>query len=512
MKRKISNSTKGILIAFLWSFSVCMLAQTITLRGTVTDGSGEAVIGATVQVQETTIGTITDVNGNFILQNVPPNGTLVVSYVGMKTQVHNINGKTFINIVLEEESEILEELVVVGYGIQKKVNLTGAVSSVNFESESLTSRSISNVSTALAGLSSGIRVQQENGLPSDNDNSNILIRGTGSLNASSSPLVVIDGQVAEFNSVSPNDVASVSILKDAASAAIYGSRASNGVILITTKSGKDTDGKITFNYNSYVGTSKYANKVDINSNTADYMVFVNMIRSNSDLSKKFTDEYINEWREGSKTDPIYYPNTNWWDAITKKNITMNHHFSASGGSQKVNFYSAVEYFDDDGLVPNTGFKKYTFRNNLEYKVNDWLKIGNNISAIRAIAEPATISDAFQWFKATTPGIVPKHPDGRYGAGQILSGEGGNNNLLANVETRKGETKRNQLQGKIYAVLTPLKGLSVTGSYFNDLTQSEGWGGIVPVDRWNFQIDQIGINYTNGSFLSIRSQFAFSRRL
>ena len=490
-----------------------IVQQQKTVSGTVRDETGQALPGVSVVVKGTTQGTVTDINGEYSISNVPEDAILVFSFVGMRAQEVEVGDQSTINITLRAEVFGIGEVVAIGYGVQKKINLTGAVSSVNFEDEeALTSRSVSNVSTAISGLTSGIRVQQINGLPSNNDNASLIrIRGTGSLNASSSPLVLVDGQVSDFNSVNPNDVNSISILKDAASAAIYGSRASNGVILITTKSGKDTKGKITFNYNNYVGTSKLATTDDINDNTADYMVFINMIRTNSGQSEKFSEAYINEWREGSKTDPIYYPNTNWYDAITKENITMNHHFSATGGNEKISFYSALQYFDDDGLVPNTGFKRYTFRNNLDYKVNDWLKLGNNINIIRTIAEPASIDAGWQWMRATTPGIVPKHPDGRYGAGQILAGEGGNNNQLLRVEDQRGESKNFNIQAKIYGILTPIEGLTITGSYYNSLSQTEAWHGSITADMWNFQLDKVGKDNTTGAIYSISNSYARSER-
>jgi TonB-linked SusC/RagA family outer membrane protein len=480
------------------------------ISGEVKDVNGLPLPGVSVAVKGTTLGTITDSNGQYRF-SVTGAKILIFSFVGMKSQEISVEGRSTLNVVMEEEAVGLEEVVAVGYGVQKKANLSGAVSSVNFQSEALASRPGSNVSSALSGMSSGIRVQQVNGLPSDNSSANINIRGTGSLNAGSAPLVIIDGQVADFNSVSSNDVASVSILKDAASAAIYGSRASNGVILITTKSGQDTNGKITFNYSNYIGKNKYTNKEDLVTSTADYMTFQNMVLKNSNLPIKYTQEYIDMWREGSKTDPIYYPNCNWWDAITKENIVMSHHFSASGGTSKIRFYTGIEYFDDDGLVPNTGYKRINFKNNLEYKVNDWLKIGNNISTVNSNAEPGTIDAAFQWFRATTPAIIPKYSDGRYGSGQLPGGEGGENNVLASVESMRGETEKNQLQAKIFAVLTPLKGLVINASYYNDTRQTESWSGNQPVDRWNFQTNQIGIDKTTGTVLSLTNGYSRSTR-
>lgn len=481
------------------------------VTGEVVDEKGEALPGVSIIIKGKTRGTVTDPNGRFSIETDDEGETLIFSYVGYLTQEVEPGTSTNLRVILEVDNKLLEEVVVVGYGTQKKANMTGAVSTVNFESEAINSRAVTNVSTMLAGMSAGIRVQQVNGLPSDNNNSSINVRGVGSLNSSSAPLVVIDGQVADINSVSPNDVASVTILKDAASAAIYGSRASNGVILITTKKGMDTQGKVTFNYNNYIGMKTPAQVANLVDNAPDYMRLVNMMRQNSGLAEKFSQDYIEEWREGSKTDPIKYPNTNWLTALIKPNTVMNHNFSARGGNDKINFYSSVDYFGDDGLVPNTGFQRINFRNTISYKVSKWLKFGNTFTVISTKAEPATIENGFLWMRATTPAVVPKHPDGRYGSGQLLAGEGGQNNGLQNVENRRGETKGTQLQGKIFAVLTPLNGLNITASYFSDLRLTEAWGGDIFTDQWNFNTDKVGIDRTSGSRFSISNSSRRNQR-
>lgn len=459
------------------------------ITGKIVDTQGEPVIGANIIEVGTTNGTITDVDGNFSLQ-VENDATIRVSYIGYIAQNSVTTGKTTFHVVLQEDMGALEDLVVVGYGVNKKANLTGAVSSLNFENDALTSRSITNISSAMAGMSSGVRTRQENGLPRDNNEASINIRGVGSLNLSSNPLVLVDGQVANFNSVSPNDVASISVLKDAASAAIYGSRASNGVILITTKSGSNTGGKISINYSSYVGKKSPTLLTDIVSNTADHMTLINWAQMNSGINDVYSQEQIDEWREGSKTDPIKYPNTNWWDALIKDNVVTNHNLSARGGNEKVNFYTSFDYYDDDGMIANTAFKKLNFRNNLSYQVNKWLKLGNNFSIVSMKSDPVNIGNIFQWFRATSPGTVAKHPDGRYGAAQTPKLETGNNNPVRSAEAARGEIKNNQVQGKVYGIFTPVDGLSVTASYFADLIQQFSWRGDEIYDLWNFQTEQV----------------------
>lgn len=481
------------------------------VRGKVTDEKGEPLPGVNILLKGSQRGTTTDINGEFSI-NIPDNeAVLVLSFVGYLTEEIQVGSQSVVDLSLKVDEKSLEEVIVVGYGTQKKVNMTGAVSSVDFENQALQSRALTNVSTMLAGMSSGIRVQQQNGLPSDNNNASLNVRGVGSLNNSSAPLIVVDGQVADINSVSPNDVASVTILKDAASAAIYGSRASNGVILITTKTGSDTKGKVTFTYNNFIGRKTPAQVANLVGHSSDYMSLVNMMMRNSNLDERYPREYIDEWREKSKTDPIGYPNTNWLTAVIKNNKVVNHNFSARGGNDRINFYSSVDYFTDDGLVPNTAFRRLNFRNNLTYKVNKWLKFGNNLTLISTKADPAGINDGFQWMRATTPGVVPKHPDGRYGAGQFFDGSGGNNNGLMGLENQRGETKGMQLQGKVFAVLTPLEGLSITGSYFTDYRLTDAWGGQIATDQWNFQTDMVAINRTNGARLSLNNRLQRNHR-
>ncbi len=479
----------------------------MTVSGKITDTEGNPLSGASIIEKGTTNGTASKEDGSFSLNVSSANALLVFSSTGYLSK--EMKAASNMTVVLEKADAELEQVVVVGYGVQKKINLTGAVSSVDFDKQSMTSRAVSNVSSALAGLASGVSVRQSNGLPSDNNNADLTIRGQGSLNVSSAPLVLVDGQVADINSVSPNDVASVSVLKDAASAAIYGSRASNGVILITTKTGKDAGGKVGFSYNGYTGWKKPTLLPDYAYNTVDHMRLINMALVNSDLDPWYTEEKIQEWEEGIKTDPISYPSTNWWDAIIKRNIIRNHNISARGGNDKVNFYSSMDYYKDDGLIYNSGFRRLNFRNNLTYKVNNWLKLGNNITYISTKAEPVNINDIFQWFRAVSPSVYPRHPDGRYGAPQLENETGTNNSLYA-AQHQRGERKGNRFQGKVFGILEPLKGLSVTASYFADINQNFSWGGSEPFDLWDFRTNEV-VDKNEGTPLVLTNDFSKAER-
>lgn len=266
------------------------ITQVKTVTGVVTDQYGP-VIGANVHVKGSTTGTITDIDGKFSIE-VPVNSVLEISYIGFLTEEIQITGTTKnLNIHLKEDSETLEEVVVVGYGTQKKVNMSGSVSSVNV-GELTESRPITNVSQALAGVAAGVSVMSGSNQPG-NDNATITVRGQGTLNESA-PLVIIDGAEAGINTVNPQDIESISILKDAASAAIYGSRAANGVILITTKQGKA--GSIHIDYNGYISctSTTIPHHMDPVSNYADYMELINEGYEQSGMAKPFKDQALIE--------------------------------------------------------------------------------------------------------------------------------------------------------------------------------------------------------------------------
>ncbi len=252
---------KGLIFTMLWMMSLGMYAQTITVKGNVKDDTGLEVIGATIIVEgNAAIGTTTDIEGNYVLNNVPASGNLMFTYVGMKTQKVSVNGRTTINVVMTSDTELLEEVVVVGFGTQKKVNLTGAVSTV--DSKVFESRPVASVTQALQGAIPGMNFSYGgNGGGELGNNLNINIRGAGTIgkdSKASPPLVLIDGMEGSIDNLNPQDIESVSVLKDAASSAIYGSRAPFGVILITTKKGKA--GQVVVNYNNNIRFTNAINR------------------------------------------------------------------------------------------------------------------------------------------------------------------------------------------------------------------------------------------------------------
>ena len=351
------------------------------VSGVIVDNQGIPVIGANVVEKGTANGTITDIDGKFTLE-VSGNATLQVSYIGYNTQELSVSGKTDFSIKLGEDTQALDEVVVVGYGTQKKVNLSGAVQSIS--SQDLTKRNLSSSSQALQGLIPGMVVTQSSGAPGAT--ASIQIRGTGSINSNSEPLVLIDGVEGDMNSVDMNAIESVSVLKDAASASIYGSRASNGVILVTTKRAKEN--KLSVSYNGYVGfrtPTSTPNPVD----AVTYMEAINQACVNNNQAPQYSEEVINAYKT-SGADNIHRYDTNWKDLVFDEiTLTHNHSLSVSGGSDVLKTFVNASYNYEDGLIPNNSFKRTAIRSNTDVKLTEWLRAGLNLNIRRSIQKDPT---------------------------------------------------------------------------------------------------------------------------
>lgn len=469
-----------------------------TVRGLVEDALGP-VGGANVIEKGTTNGTITDADGNFTL-TVSRNAILIISYIGYKEQEIPVNNQTSFNIKLVEDSQAVDEVVVVGYGTQKKVNLSGSVAAINVE-ELTESRPITNVGNALAGLAAGVSVTSSSNQPG-NDNASIRVRGQGTLN-DSSPLIIIDGVEANISSVNPQDIESMSVLKDAASSSIYGSRAANGVILITTKQGKA--GSFKLDYNGYVSfeSINVPNSIHPVSDYATYMELVNEGYLNASLSRRFSDEKIAEWRAAGNSDPIRYPNTDWIDETFQTATTTNHVLSMSGGSEKIHFYTSFGYQKNPGVFENAGFEKYNGRVNISADVKPWLNLGAQVSGYVSNMDPGSdnVGDVFTYTSATSPGMVFRTPDGRYGA--MNNGEddaqSGNNNPLARLNATQGNKRWTNMRSRFVATLKPFKGFSLTASYAYEFTDEARKTKPVFIDKWNFltnTVASVGAGRTN----------------
>lgn len=425
--------------------------QPKSISGKVTDSSGGSLPGVSVVVKGTTNGTTTDSNGNYSLSKVPDNATLQFSFIGMKTQEIKVGNQSRVNVALAEETIGLEEVVAVGYGIQKKVNLTGAVGVVS--SESLVSGPSTNVESSLQGRLPGVTITQTSGEPGQ-ENVSILIRGLGTM-GDASPLIIVDGLPSRMNDISPNDIESVSILKDASSAAIYGSRAANGVILITTKRGRTGFSEIT--YNTSFGWQKATN-LPMHLSSAQYAELYNEGLSNEGLAPRYSADDIAKYKSGS--DPNF-PNTNWVGLLlTEPSFTQDHNLTFSGGNEKTNFRASFEYFDQGGLIKKSGHKRYNSRVNIDSKIRDWFTIGlntaltfNNVTS--ADAPYASGNEIFRQANTIPPTIANINADGTWNNYPSAS------NPIAAIED--GGLKRannSHLLGSAFGEVKLVKGLTL----------------------------------------------------
>lgn len=398
------------------------LQNKITVSGTVRDASGESVIGASVLEKGTTNGTVTDLDGNFSL-SVSEGAILEISFIGYKTQEVKVQPGQTVNITLKEDTEVLDEVVVVGFGTQKKVNLTGSVSVVS--SEDIAQRPVTNATQALQGVVPGLQITQTNG--SLEDTPSINVRGTTTIGqgTSGSPLVLIDGMEGNLNSVNPQDIASISVLKDAAASSIYGSRAPFGVILVTTKSGS-TEGKTTINYNN---SFRWGTPMNMNHmmNSVDFASWMNDTFTNGGSGVYFTPErmeqivgYHNATPYGpgqriAEDGTILYSlgagsngqwldgyangidDIDWYDVIYKKwTFSQEHNFSVNGGTKKLNYYASFNYLDQGGFMNlgEEGLERYNATAKIGSELTEWLRFNYTMRFTREdYKRPSTLTSS-----------------------------------------------------------------------------------------------------------------------
>ena len=520
MKDRKNSSLLGRLDKFQRLFFVALLsvlavgafAQSKTVSGTVLDKTGESVIGASVVVKGTTNGTITDFDGKFTLTNVPESGTIEISFVGYKTVNVAVKGQSTIKVILEEDTETLEEVVVVGYGVQKKSDVTGALTQVS--SKTIRERPVQNALQAMQGKAAGVQITSNN---RPGELGDVRIRGSRSLNASNDPLYVIDGipmSVGSMADVNPNDIESMEILKDASATAIYGSRGANGVILITTKKGKT--GKVTINYDGTVSfskihsmtdwmnsgelidwnrqanvnagayTGKYGNAPDPDIDGDAYFggvsqypylrpVFNAAFQFNADGTPVLRDatQYEKEVLGYADRVPVYnsanIPTTPWTDYVTRTSLTHNHQISLSAGTEKSKLYMSLAYLDQESPMKDQDYKRYTVNMNGEIQATEFLKVGMGINASHSIKNYGIVSN----FSNTTAkdsyglatSLMPYAPAFDEN-GKILSPDDGpsRHNVLLNIDEALNETRYYGFMLSSFAELdfgkiwTPLEGV------------------------------------------------------
>lgn len=460
-------------------FATVAQAQTITLTGTVMDESGIPVTGATVIVLgETGKGATVDLDGNFTIAEVPSDATIRISFVGMVTQEIALNGRTRLDIVLKEDSELLDEVVVVGYGTQKKVNLTGSVSAI--DGDQLKARPVQNVGQALQGVIPGLNFNTTNGGGALNSRLSFNIRGTGTIGEGSysSPLVLIDGVEGDLNRLNPADIDNISVLKDAASSAIYGSRAAFGVILITTKSGKEGKSHIT-----YSGNFRYSTATQIPEmlDSYDFARYWNAAAANSGSQIPFSKialERILAYKNGTSkpgeeagtfwvgyqaNEPwsMYgngWANTDWFAEMYRKNApAQEHQVAVSGGTEKLNYYFSAALLDQEGLIRHgqDNFDRYNVSGRFSSDITDWLNLSYSTKWVREeYSRPAYMTGLFfhniarRW-----PTNTVYDPNGHYAPyTEIIEMEDGG---LDNTQT-------DALTQQLALQVTPLEGWIIRG--------------------------------------------------
>lgn len=349
------------------------------IKGKIVDNSGTALPGASIIVKGTTIGTVSDAQGNYSISVPQTAKVLKISFIGMLNQEVPIENKGTINVTLEPETIGLEEVVAIGYGTQKKANLTGSVGVVG--GTTMTKRPVTTTQNLLEGRVSGLQVVQRGGEPG-NDGGSMRIRGIGTFSgAGSNPLVLIDGIEGNMNYVDPNNIEDVSVLKDAASAAIYGARAANGVVLITTKRGKA--GSISVDYHVNFQAQNPTKLPDLLYNSAQYMELWNSANSRAGMALNFTQQEIDAFRNAEGKNDPKYPNFNWIEHGFKTGFSKNHHLSVNGGNDKTQFNLSLGFADQSGIVDLFNFKRYTVAMNIDSKVTKWLTVGGNIQLLKS---------------------------------------------------------------------------------------------------------------------------------
>ena len=475
----------------IWFFSLlfcCTLlaAQKVTVEGTVTGfPDSEVLMGASVSVKGTTQGTITDLDGKYSL-SVASDATLVFSYLGYETKEVAVKNRSLINVSLKADAQDLEEVVVVGT-ILKKSDLTGAVSSVS--AKVLEEKPVTNINQALQGRVAGVFISNA---AKPGDDATIKIRGINTINGSTDPIYVIDGQVMDnfgggFNSVNLNDVASIEVLKDASATALYGSRASNGVILVTTKKGKNGIGKVT--YDGWVGFQTDA-KLPKTMGTKDLFELRKDAAMNSFTARHpgATEDEINAFLNNRVMKPYSKDgsggyvfaqyefdaynnndNYNWLDAVTRTGVEQNHALSFSGASEKGAYYFSLGYSNKTGMVENLGDKRYSGRINSDYAIKSWLKVGTNTAFTHTDSDIFSDDGVYDKARGANP-MLPINSEIytlNYGGVQ-------DDNYFNPIRTLKIENnrRRNRLSSTNFLNINPIKGLNIRTSFSIDYFQED----------------------------------------
>ena len=450
-----------------------LLQQKKQITGRVVDIQGESIIGANIVEVGTTNGTVTDIDGNFSLL-VDDDASIRISYIGYLEQVINTGKQTSFNISLIEDTQSLEEVVVVGYGTQRKVNLTGSVAAVSVD-EKITSRSLTNVSSGLQGLIPGLQVSQTTSM-AGRDGASLMIRGLGTVN-NATPLVVVDGMPdVDINRINFADVESISVLKDASSAAVYGSRAANGVILITTRTGKRAT-KAQINFNASMALERPTRAYEFMSNYPRALTLHQYRAASGTLRDNFIfkDGTIDEWMAMGMIDPLRYPSTDWYDAVFRDGTLQNYTISASGGGEKTNYYISVGMMEKEGIQIHNDYTRYNTRFNLDTELSNAFSVGARFDgnwtefSFSGYAHGLTNNDTSDSgggdMQYAISGILPYDPiSGRYGGAMAYGEDIQAYNPFAYFNARQPRQTQQQMNGSIYVDWIPFQGFTAHLDY------------------------------------------------
>ena len=444
-------------------------AQTFTVRGKVSAETGEALPGVNLLVKGTSAGTVTDAEGTYVLSSLKADDVLVVSFIGYNTEEIVVGSRSNVDIVLASDIRTLSEVVVVGYGTQRKIETTGAIASV--KSDDLVQTPVTNVAQGLQARVAGVQISQNSGAPGGNIS--VRIRGTNSINGTSEPLYVVDGiqisnggginDVSPLSTINPNDIASVEILKDASATAIYGARGANGVVLITTKRGKS--GTTRVSYESYYGIQRVRKELDV-LNAAEFAQLENEVFK--------TQVYADPAAEGKGVD--------WQDLIFREAPIQNHQLSVNGGNDKTQLAISANYFNQDGIIINSNFTRYSLRLNLDHRISDKVKIGTSIMGSYNINQgirtggtavgDADLSTILNAALGAPPTLQPYRADGTIFP--FAEQRDGRYREVANplgLAAVTNQTNINRVLANLYGEVNPVKGLTYRASFNIDLQGS-----------------------------------------
>lgn len=487
--------------------------QSSVVKGVVKDSNGEPLLGVNVLVKGTTIGAVTDIDGNFSFE-APAGCTLVISYIGFESQEVKVKGNAPLNIILKEDSEALDEVVVIGYGTQKKVNLTGAVSAVT--GEEIAKRPVSNTSTMLQGQMPGLRITSDKGQPG-NESVQMRVRGQGTyFSAGSNPLVLINGVEGDLATLDPNIIESVSVLKDAASASIYGSRAANGVILITTKNGSEMKERVSVRYNGNFAVHNPTTLLDLIWDSPTYMKYFNMAKENSGspITERYTQEMIDAYT--NPTDPQKYPSFNWLDYMFDPAFVQQHNVNVSGTIGKTSYNASLSMVNQPGTMKGQEYQRYNASLDLTSQVNDWVKIGMYFTGSRSYRQETRQGDTDAYLSTISqaPTYMPWLPDDGSGIKRYTSKaytfESNNKNMVAIAETENFKKYVNtDANVQAWAEIKPFKGLTwyTKGAIRYKAQHYKDWGAIPTPIYFYHDGTQNGTLNTNGTGLTSNMEYS-----